>query len=95
MDVRGKNIGYEKDGYYRIDHKNRCLNTDVTMPQDFPSFEGGVFDGLYYDGEGYKKSTVSTRAFSLPNCKLNAFCDQVKPQYFSFPLKDSELEYDV
>lgn len=50
---------------------------------------------FFRKSEGYKKSRVSTRVFGLPSCKQNAFCDQVKPQYFSFPLKESELEYDV
>ena len=50
---------------------------------------------FFRKSEGYKKTAVSTQVFDLETCKLNAFCDQVKPQYFCFPLKDSELEYDV
>lgn len=41
--------------------------------------------------KGYKKSKVPTEVFLLDSCKLNVFCDQVKPQIFSFPLKDDEL----
>ncbi|MBE6727169.1 MAG: hypothetical protein E7562_00810 [Ruminococcaceae bacterium] len=41
--------------------------------------------------EGYKKSQISTDVYSLDSCVLNVFCDQVKPQIFSFPLKDEEL----
>ena len=45
--------------------------------------------------EGYRKSKTSTQVFHLPTCKCNAFCDQVKPQYFRLPLRETELEYDV
>ncbi|MBR3300214.1 MAG: hypothetical protein IKI68_01880, partial [Clostridia bacterium] len=50
---------------------------------------------FFKENEGYKKSPSSTRVFGLTTCKLNAFCDQCKPQYFSFPIRDDELEYDV
>ena len=45
--------------------------------------------------EGYKKSPNSTEIFGLKTCKLNVFCDEVKPRIMSFPLNDDELQYDV
>ena len=43
--------------------------------------------------EGYAKTKTSTEVFGLDTCKLNVFCDQVKPQIYEFPLNDKELLY--
>lgn len=50
---------------------------------------------FFRKNDGYRKNKVSTEIFNLKNCKLNVFCNQVKPQYFSFPLQKSELKYDI
>lgn len=42
---------------------------------------------FFRKNEGYKKSEISTKVYSLDNCKLNVFCDEVKPQIINFPLK--------
>ena len=46
---------------------------------------------FFRKNEGYGKSLVSTEVYKLQNCKINVFCDGVKPQIYSFPLNYDEF----
>lgn len=50
---------------------------------------------FFRKNEGYRKTAAATEIYKLPNVCINVFCDEVSPQYFSLPLNEKELKYDV